>query len=340
MWLLLLLGCDADIRNHQRVQGELDFTLSFDADARASGLADCTYSRTFEGPQVTGLGYLCAACEIIAEGTSVLTDGADCLEQLGSSTEDRTEWWGLDASGAFYRSSTAQYPLAELSLVTLEEGTDQPISWSDTLTLSSGSVTLTASGTVRHDFDPTVELLDPFEAAPTYSCGWPQGDPGDLPLDYEVSYGSVMPNVVLTDQCGEDVALWDFHGAWVVLDSSQSDCGPCQNMASGAEDFVAKLRAEGIDIYVISLLGNGLDEPWGTPTSRLQSRWVSTFDLTDPVLADRGYAFGLFPDAIAGMTGESFGYPAWLILDPQMRIAAANVGFSNWDDVADFIRSQ
>ena len=140
-------------------------------------------------------------------------------------------------------------------------------------------------------------------------------------------------------QCGEQLALWDLYGRWLVMDASQSDCGPCRLMADGAEDFVESMAGEGIEVMVVSLLGNGLSDPGGTPDTATFTSWVEDHGLTDPVLYDRGFGYALFPGFIENSTGKSFGYPAWLVVDPTMTLVHGNVGFS-WDDVSEVIREK
>ena len=49
-----------------------------------------------------------------------------------------------------------------------------------------------------------------------YACGWAHNDPGDLQSD-GADVGDVVANIQLTDQCGDVVDLWDFHGEYHVL---------------------------------------------------------------------------------------------------------------------------
>ena len=69
-------------------------------------------------------------------------------------------------------------------------------------------------------FDDGVELdcvSDPLDANEVcYSCGWPHNDPGTL-VSNGNDIGDVPENVTLIDQCGEDVALWDFAGEYHIL---------------------------------------------------------------------------------------------------------------------------
>ncbi len=49
-----------------------------------------------------------------------------------------------------------------------------------------------------------------------YACGWKRGDPGNL-TSTGSSVGSVIANISLVDQCGEQVSLWDFYGKYHIL---------------------------------------------------------------------------------------------------------------------------
>ena len=109
-------------------------------------------------------------------------------------------------------------------------------------------------------------------------------------------------------------------------------------MADTAEEFLAGMRADGIPVRMVTLMGNGLSDPFGTPPQQTVDEWVESYDVTDPVLFDRGYACALFPDFIDGFSGESFGFPAWLVVDPELKVIYGNVGFSDWGPVEELIR--
>jgi len=150
--------------------------------------------------------------------------------------------------------------------------------------------------------------------------------------------GKTFPNVQLYDQCNERLSLWDLYGNWLILDTTQSDCGPCRSMASSSEEFLQEMRAEGFDIMMVSFLGNGLSYPYETPSESTLNDWVSSYGLQDPVLYDQGFAYALFPTFVEEFSGEGFGYPTWLIVNPQMELVYGNVGFGSWDDIAQVIR--
>ena len=108
-------------------------------------------------------------------------------------------------------------------------------------------------------------------------------------------------------------------------------------MAEQEHDFIQQMRAEGIPVRVVTLLGNGLGDPYGTPDQDTLDEWVETYELTDPVLKDRGYTYALFPSFLANEYEEDYGFPAWIIVGPDMQMLFGNVGFSSWDDIAEVI---
>lgn len=58
---------------------------------------------------------------------------------------------------------------------------------------------------------------DPMDAGDAcYACGWEHGDPGNLQSTGSAE-GDVIANLELTDQCGEQVDLWDFAGEYHIL---------------------------------------------------------------------------------------------------------------------------
>lgn len=323
--------------------GAATWTLSFDEEAEANGYADCAYSRSFEGVETLDYPYLCPECELITRGTSTMTEGADCYASVfgEENAGDRVEMWGVDEAGGFYRSGQDQGAMGLLAEIVAAEGADIAIAWESEYTLTAGgAMTLSASGTMRYEEDPEILLEDPWADRPaSYACGWPQNDPGTLTLDYTLVDGGTFPNVLLEDQCGDQLALWDLYGSYLIIDSSQPDCGPCRTMASEAEAFKAQMEEEGIPVYVVSLLGNGLADPWGTPSEDTLQSWVESYGLEDPVLYDRGFGYAVIPDFAESFTGEDYGYPVWLLVDPDMTLFYANIGFSSWDPIAELIRA-
>lgn len=58
---------------------------------------------------------------------------------------------------------------------------------------------------------------DPLDASDVcYACGWPKNDPGNLESTGDEE-GDVIANIVMVDQCGEDVSMWDFYGEYHII---------------------------------------------------------------------------------------------------------------------------
>ena len=320
--------------------GSVTWTLTFDEEAQANGFETCSYRRSYAGEQRIDHSYLCPDCEIIVQGVATMEQGADCHAQISSDTAtQRTELWGL-GTGSFFRSSHEQRALGALGEIAgMGEDQDIALFWeSDNTLTAGGTMHLEAVGTTRYTIDPSI-VPDP-DTVPhqgPYTCGWPQNDPGTLEMDYHIDVDKTFPNVHLIDQCGERLSLWDLYGHWLILDTTQSDCGPCRAMAGSSEEALQAMRADGIDVMMVSFLGNGLSAPFETPSQSTFDNWVETYNLHDPVLFDEGFAYALFPTFVEDFSGEGFGYPTWLLVNPEMTLVYGNVGFGSWDNVRSVI---
>lgn len=82
-------------------------------------------------------------------------------------------------------------------------GTDPSVSDSDGDGMSDGDE-------IDCDSDP----LDALDVC--YECGWPKNDPGSLEST-GAQEGDVIANLVMVDQCGEDVSIWDFYGEYHII---------------------------------------------------------------------------------------------------------------------------
>ena len=326
-----------------RLSAEVTWTLTFDDEAVAAGLADCTYTRTYDGLQRVDVPHLCPDCDFIVEGTATMTDGLDCYEAIfGASGPTRVETWAIRGE-ELLRTGAAQATPAVLATFAGSSGDGSPldVAWeSDSAMTVGGNMHLEAVGTIGWAQDAETVLVDPFgPRAEPYACGWECNDPGDLVGVFPMTVGEVSPDFRLADSCGQDVSLWDFYGSYVVLDAAQSDCGPCRAMAAESEAFKQELRVDGIPVRLVSVLGNGLGDVLGTPDSAVVDRWIENYSLTEPVLADKGWTYALFPEFMESSTGEEMGYPAWVVIGPDMRVIEGNVGFSDWSAVGDIIRA-
>jgi hypothetical protein len=334
--------------------GTLTWTLDFDADAEAGGLADCAYSRVFEGVEFLDQPYRCPDCEILLSGTSTMYEGfADCYEPVFGGSPAQGETWGFDwpagvgGPGAFYRSSSANYPmftaLSGIDALSLDE--DFPLGWTSTYTLAdlgltgSGSLTLSASGSARVHLDDSILIEDLREPRGVpYACGWPLENPGPMESDHRLAQDGVLPRFHLEDACGELLDAWDLYGRYLVVDASQPDCGYCQVMAREADAALASMRAEGMDVAFVTLLGNGLSDPLSPPTDRNYEAWLTAYGREEPVLRDRGYGYAVFAPFVDTL-GDSFGYPTIAVVRPDLTLLEAWSGWPSegWTFMRDLI---
>ena len=67
------------------------------------------------------------------------------------------------------------------------------------------------------DSDEVACKSNPLDAQhKCYACGWKRNNPGGLNSTGN-SIGDVLDNLVMPDQCGDDVSVWDFHGEYHIL---------------------------------------------------------------------------------------------------------------------------
>jgi hypothetical protein len=314
-----------------RAEGAITWTLAFDEDAEAVGYVDCAYSRTYTGVEFFDQPYLCPECSEMVKGTAEMTEGfKDCYEPLFGGEAISTETWGFSRSdGAkaigFYRSNSENLLMGELAtLDTVVDGESFSLGWESEYELNKGGVmTLSAAGQGTLWFDETLEIEIRTARATPYLCGWPVNDPGTLATDYVLALDATFPTVALTDACEEELWLWDLYGAWLIIDTSQPDCGPCQTMASEMGAVLDAVREAGQEIYYVTLLGNGLSVPYQEPDSEVWLDWLTAFDDGEPILQDRGFGYATFSPYYA----DDFGYPAYAIVRPDMTVETVEKGW-------------
>lgn len=84
-----------------------------------------------------------------------------------------------------------------------ELGTDPSLGDSDGDGMSDGD-----------EFDCESDPLDELDVC--YGCGWSKNDPGSLESSGD-QVGDVIDNIVMVDQCGDDVSMWDFYGEYHII---------------------------------------------------------------------------------------------------------------------------
>ena len=330
------------------VVADVTWTITFDEDAQAAGFSECQYTRTFAGEQDLTQPYLCPACTIQLTGEAEMTAGyEDCYEPTFGGDVTRTEYWGFTwpeedgGSAAFFRGSRENLTINELTTVeSASLGAPLVLSWTGEYALADlgieedGNLFLAAEGSATVSLDEGTPLVDPYAVRThAYSCGWPTDNPGDLQTDWLLAEDATFPTAALEDECGELVNLWDFHGRYLVVDSTLPDCGFCLTMAQQAPDFLAEMDDLGIPAEFVSLLGEGLSNVVGEPSQSAFDSYQATYGHGGPLLKDRGFGYAVFEPYWA----DDLGYPIWAVIRPDMSVLYVGKGFDTWDEVRDLI---
>lgn len=311
------------------ISGDMTWQVTFDDAAKAAGATDCTYTRHYDAVEDASAPWLCPSCEVMFTADVTMTAGqADCFTQISPNPPAETEWIGY-GNGTWYRSP--QGPLFELGTTTI---TDTSISTEHTIIANESAIYMgtTYDFLITGQFTQGQEEGDPlngFVAPATYACGWPKSDAPPYGGNYQLLVGETVPDGIFKDHCDEPVRLHDFKGTYLIIDMAAIDCPPCNTMADGEEAFIADMKAQGIDVHVITLLAPLLSDVFGETSKTKLTNWVNKYDLTSPVLGDRGWGLAIFEPAIGA---DTVGYPSWVIVNPDLKVVAFDTGFSSWDD--------
>ncbi len=307
------------------LDGEVTWAVDFGETSEAAGLVDCAYTRHYSGGEDRSAPWMCPGCEAVFQLDVELVAGReDCYDNVSTTEPVATEYIGY-GDGVWYRSSGGW--LTERGPATLD-GDTLTISQAVTAEESGGDFSFDIGGTLTFGMEPG----DPYRGyypPDSYACGWPKADPAPYSGDYVGTIGELLPDGVFDDVCEEPVRLHDFAGTYLVIDVSAMDCGPCQSAAAGEEAFVAAMADAGAVTQVITLLAPSLSDTAGTPTTEELQAWIEEFELEGPVLADRVWGLSV----IGLQIPDDFGYPAFLLVNPEMEIIDVQIGFSDWSSI-------
>jgi thiol-disulfide isomerase/thioredoxin len=152
---------------------------------------------------------------------------------------------------------------------------------------------------------------------------WIHATMADVPDDLEGTgrdVGEIAFDFMLSDQFGYDVQLYQFYGHPIVLDLVAMWCGPCEDQAAGGQALWDEFGDQGL-IYAALLEDNaGYEEP----SLADAEDWVSTYELTHPVLVDTTQSqIGYLIDSA---------WPTYILIDAEMNIVdASNAPFVGAD---------
>jgi hypothetical protein len=313
----------------KKISGDLTWQVTFDDAAKTAGATDCSYARHYEGFEDRSAPWLCPTCTItFLVDAQVSTGLADCFSQVSTTSPAKVEWLGYDADGKFLRGLGAA--MTEQGTATqTATGFDMANMVPDLDATVGGKMSFSVSGQLAVG-DDLGDALNGFTPPATYACGWPKADAPAYAGDYVLAKGATVPDGIFKDKCDEPVRLHELAGAYLFVEMSARDCGPCQQMATGEEQFIADLKAKGIDVRVVTLLCPSLSDTAGDTTKAMLAAWTKTFKLASPVLADRGWGLSVLAPAI----GETMvGYPSWALVDPQLKVLDFGSGFGTWTEI-------
>jgi len=139
------------------------------------------------------------------------------------------------------------------------------------------------------------------------SNSWPMNEPSCLTGE-GFDEGSVVPDMRLLDQNGEEVSMWQFYGMLVVLDFSTMWCAPCAELADGVDETTAEFADEGF-AYITVL---SQDTNSNVPDTADLNEWGEQHSVSQPILSDDGtYAEDAVPTSV---------FPRLVLIDRDMRV--------------------
>ncbi|MCB9759692.1 MAG: redoxin domain-containing protein [Alphaproteobacteria bacterium] len=125
--------------------------------------------------------------------------------------------------------------------------------------------------------------------------------------------GAVVPNLIMTDQNGDEVWLHQFYGRTVILDAGSGWCQPCHNLAPYVEHFWQEYGEEAV--IITALIDDAAGNPAGAQTV---ADWVDLHASTNPILY-------LDADSYRSVQQLVGALPHVMVIDPELRVGVRNV---------------
>ncbi len=309
------------------MSGDVTWNVTFDATAQAAGAVDCSYTRHYEAVEDQSAKWLCPACEVMFYADVEMTAGqADCFSQISSTDPFPNEWIGY-GGGVWYRGLGG--PMTDQGTVMMD-GSDVTTQnmVADNMFPAGGLFSFTIAGNLTLGEDEG-DPLNGFNVPDVYECGWPKSNAPPYTGDYTIVEDEIVPDGLFKDRCGEAVRLHDFGGRYLVIDMAARDCPPCQAMAGDEADFLAEMAAAGIEVEVVTLLANSLSDTLTPATPAQMNTWTNNYDLTSPVLGDRGWGLSQF----IPIFGETVGYPSMVVVRPDLTVMFTSGGYAGFAEI-------
>lgn len=164
----------------------------------------------------------------------------------------------------------------------------------------------------------------PVDTAPWQapSNRWPVGGgPPDGLVGEGWLEGQVIPEVILGDQYGDTVNLWQFYGMVVVVDVSTIWCAPCQKLAEDVQEVTDEFEGEGF--AYVTLLSQDLSGK--VPDTAELAKWGTDYNFEAPILADdQGHSAAITPGGV---------FPQVVIVGRDMKVKNAAVSPTTTENI-------
>jgi len=309
------------------------YTFDFGPEIEEAGTADCSWTLTYTNVEEDRTQpWLCPDCDVIFKADAELTSGQECFD-IFNTYDVEQQWIGWSADEGF------NAPLKHYALFEDGEATDDGAGHVSTLYTyddpdGESGFTYQIVGEYAYEVDASVDPWGAYEPLPAEAdteCGWPRSGAPAYEGNQLMRKGKVLPDAYLLDTCGDALRIHDFAGHYTVIMGKAYDCPPCQDMAEDEPGFIADMQAAGIEVETLTLMSPALSDPLGTTRNLELDNWVSSFDLTSPVVADRGYAYWVMNEA----NGDRSGFPYWVLVDPEMKVIDFGSGYggSTWSSM-------
>jgi thiol-disulfide isomerase/thioredoxin len=151
--------------------------------------------------------------------------------------------------------------------------------------------------------------------------GWPDCRlVGDTVPGTNWELDSVVPDVVLRDQFGEELALRRYYGMVVVLDVSAAWCGPCAQASPKLQALHEAREDQGFSVIQVMVE----DEPGVNAETQTCSDWAEEFELSFPVTSNDTYTYqeAQINEVYArlNISGHEVALPYYVVLDREHKL--------------------
>ena len=142
------------------------------------------------------------------------------------------------------------------------------------------ALALLASCTAKQQQAESAESAEPVAAEEVYVDTLAANHPEYLPT---IELNAEAPNFAAKDTLGQEIALADFAGKWVVIDFWASWCGDCRREMPEVEQIFAEYNGKKIkeaDVQFLSMSFDRAEENWKSYLQKANMPWpqISTLE--------------------------------------------------------------